>query len=126
MDACFSNLKELFPGNGYGYSYDFTEMAGQYRALAGLVNASAKALPGRFSVVRYEELATSPKKVADGVVRSLGLMPQLGLTDTSGDDRPVLSASASQVRKAVHAGNIGAWRRYERQLAPLRELVEPN
>jgi hypothetical protein len=38
----------------------------------------------------------------------------------------VLSASASQVRKAVHAGNIGAWRRYERQLAPLRELVEPT
>jgi tetratricopeptide (TPR) repeat protein len=124
MDACFSNLKELFPGNGYGYSYDFAEVAGQNRAFRRLAGALQRALPGRFEAISYEELATSPKRVADRIVRALGLPPQLGLTDTSGDDRPVLSASATQVRQAVHTGSIGAWRRYERQLEPLRELVE--
>jgi hypothetical protein len=80
-------------------------------------------LPGRFETISYEELATSPKRVADRIVRALGLAPQLGLTDTSNDDRPVLSASATQVRKPVHTGSIGAWRRYARQLEPLREMV---
>jgi len=123
MDACFSNLKELFPGAGYGYSYDFAEMATQNRLFRQLGGAMQRALPGRFEAISYEELATSPKRVADRIVRALGLSPQLGLTDTSNDDRPVFSASATQVRQPVHTGNIGAWRRYARQLEPLREMV---
>jgi tetratricopeptide (TPR) repeat protein len=123
MDACFSNLKELFPGPGYGYSYDFAEMATQNRQFRRLAGALQRALPGRFEAVSYEEMATSPKRVADRIVRALGLPPQLGLTDTVNDDRPVLSASATQVRQPVHTGNIGGWRRYARQLEPLRELV---
>jgi tetratricopeptide (TPR) repeat protein len=123
MDTCFSNFKELFPGQGYGYSYDFAEMATQNRQFRQLAGALQRALPGRFEAISYEELATSPKRVADRIVRALGLPPQLGLTETSRDDRPVLSASATQVRQAVHTGNIGGWRRYARQLEPLREMV---
>jgi len=123
MDACFSNLKELFPGPGYGYSYDFGEMATHNRLFRKVAGAMQRALPGRFEAISYEEMATSPKRVADRIVRALGLPPQLGLTDTSGDDRPVLTASASQVRQPVHTGNIGGWRRYARQLEPLREMV---
>ena len=126
MDACFSNFKELFPGQGYGYSYDFAEMAAYERGFRRLAGALQRALPGRFETVAYEELATAPKRVADRVVHLMGLPPQLGLTDTSGDDRPVMSASATQVRQAVHTGNIGAWRRYARQLEPLRAMVEQD
>ena len=124
MDACFSNLKELFPGSGYAYSYDFVEMAGQHSAFTRLVGACERVLPDRFHVVRYEDLATAPQTVVDHVLHLLGLPLQAGLTETSGDTRPVLSASVSQVNKSVHTDNIGAWRRYERQLSPLRERLE--
>ena len=124
MDACFSNLKELFPGHGYGYSYDLEEMVGHHRVFSRFVAACERAMPNRFRVVRYEELARSPENVVESILRDLGLNSPPGMTDTLADERPVLTASASQVRQAVHTNSIGAWRRYERQLAPIRERLD--
>jgi tetratricopeptide (TPR) repeat protein len=124
MDACFSNLKELFPGQGYGYSYDFAEMASRHRGFTALVGALARGLPDRFLAVRYEDLASDPDGVARKVARFCGLGEQAGLADVAANDTPVQTASNAQVRQPVHTGNIGAWRRYERELAPMRALLD--
>ena len=34
------------------------------------------------------------------------------------------TASAVQVRQPVHTRSIGRWRRYERQLEPMRRVLE--
>ena len=120
MDACFSNLKELFPGQGYGYSYDLAEMAAQHRSFTRLVDALERRLPGQFLRVSYEALAARPDETMAALVAACGLAPQAGLADLSGNARPVLTASASQVRGTVHTGNVGAWKRYEAPLQPLR------
>jgi hypothetical protein len=39
-------------------------------------------------------------------------------------DSAVTTASAVQVREPVHTRSIGRWRRYERQLEPLRNALE--
>ena len=36
----------------------------------------------------------------------------------------VTTASAVQVRQPVHTRSVGRWRRYEKQLAPMRETLE--
>jgi len=41
-------------------------------------------------------------------------------------DRPVRTASRTQVRQPVNARGIGRWRHFERQLAPLLESLEAN
>jgi hypothetical protein len=38
----------------------------------------------------------------------------------------VATLSAAQVREPIHARALGEWRRYARQLAPPRALVEPG
>jgi tetratricopeptide (TPR) repeat protein len=123
MDACFSNLKELFPGHGYGYSYDFAEMAARHRGFSALVEALARAFPANFLPVSYEDLASDPDGTARKVAGFCGLGEQAGLADVAGNLAPVQTASNAQVRQAVHTGNIGAWRRYEHALAPMRELL---
>ncbi len=124
MDACFSNLKELFPGSGYGYSYDFAEMAAQHRNFRMLVEHLQRQLPESFHVVSYEELARAPEATAARIAVTCGLRAVAGLADIAANKAPVLTASSSQVRQPVHVGNVGAWRRYESQLAPLQAMLE--
>jgi hypothetical protein len=37
---------------------------------------------------------------------------------------PTATASSVQVRQKMHTGSVERWRRYERQLQPLREHLE--
>ena len=124
MDACFSNLKELFPGQGNGYSYDFAEMAAQHRSFTRLVAAFRRQFPTQFMTVRYEDLVADPEGVAARIADACGLSPQAGLANLEANARAVTTASASQVRGKVHSGNIGAWRRYSQPLEPLRAMLD--
>jgi tetratricopeptide (TPR) repeat protein len=124
MDACFSNFKELFPGGGYGYSYDLAELAAHRRRFEALVAHWSAVLPGRFMTVAYEELVADPATVAQQVMAFCGLPHEPGAIDIARNASPVSTASSSQVRTAIHAGAVGAWRRYERQLAPLAVLLQ--
>lgn len=123
MDACFSNLKELFPGGGYGYSYGLDDLAAHWRQFRALVGHWQSVLPGRFMTVEYEALVTEPARVAGEVLAFCGVGFESGCIDITRNAAPVSTASSSQVRKPIHRGAVGAWRRYATQLAPLRESI---
>ena len=54
----------------------------------------------------------------------LGVEYDEASVDITRNTAPVATASSSQVRQPIHAGNLGAWRRYEEPLRPLRERLE--
>lgn len=118
-DACFSNLKELFPGGGYGYSYGLEDLAGHWLRFRDLVALWQRVLPGRFRVVAYEDLVAEPLRISAEVMEFCGVPVEPECVDITRNNAPVSTASSSQVRSPIHAGGIGAWRRYERQLTPL-------
>lgn len=124
MDACFSNLKELFPGGGYGYSYDLGDLAAHWGHFRTLVAHWQATLPGRFMTVEYEALVSEPERMAAEVLAFCGLPFEPGCVDITRNTAPVSTASSSQVRQPIHTRSVGAWRRYERQLAPLRERLD--
>lgn len=120
MDACFSNLKELFSGDAYPYSYDLGELADHYLGFDHLRVHWQRTMPDRFYTVRYEDLATDPGTVARGVAGFLGVAYDERSVDITRNATPVATASSSQVRQAIHTGNLEAWRRYAEPLRPLR------
>lgn len=120
MDACFSNLKELFSGGAYPYSYDLTDLATHYRAFAQSALHWQKLFPGQFMAVKYEDLVTDAPRVAGEVASFCGLDAPEGLTDIASNRAAVQTASYAQVRQPIHGRNVGAWRRYADQLEPLR------
>lgn len=124
MDACFSNFKELFPGGGYGYSYDLAALAGHWRRFRAMVEHWRAMLPGRFMVVEYEALVTEPARVAAEAMAFCGLAFEPDSVDITRNAAPVSTASSSQVRHPIHRGGIDAWRRYQHQLAPLEAMLE--
>ena len=125
MDACFSNLKELFATNSYGYSYDLRELADHFARFRKLVDTWRQRLPGRFHVVEYESLVCEPELELSRAMRFCGLDQDPAYVDITRNKSPVTTASSSQVRQPLNRRGIGAWRRYRKQLQPLMaRLVE--
>lgn len=124
MDACFSNLKELFSSDAYGYSYDLGELAEHYIRFHRLCEHWRSAFPEQFHVVEYESLVTEPESTAKQLMDFCGIAFESGIIDITRNTGPVATASSSQVRQPINSKGIGAWRPYARQLAPLQMKLE--
>lgn len=125
MDACFSNLRELFEGDAYGYSYDLDALADQYAWFESARGTFERAMPGRFMSVHYEALVADPRREAERILGFCGLDYEEGCERIERNATPVSTASSSQVREPIHARGVGAWTRYRSSLEPLHDrLVE--
>lgn len=120
MDACFSNLKELFQADAYAYSYALSDLADHCVRVQAWVEHWQKFAPHAVRKVCYEDLVRFPEETTAEVLDFLGLERQGGLYEITRNRAPVSTASSSQVREGIHQRGIGAWKRYERQLQPLR------
>lgn len=120
LDTCFSNLKELFAGNAYPYSYDPLEAAAQHLRFRQMLQYWDEVLPGVVLTVRYEDLVRDPEPVARRVMEHCGLPFEPECVDLLRNQAPSATASSSQVREPLHARAIGAWRRYAQPLEEAR------
>jgi len=124
MDACFSNLKELFTNVAYGYSYDQVELADHYARYSALRDQWQRTLPEQFHVVRYEQLVSDPLDSAEKIMRFCGLGFEPDSIDITQNTAAVATASSSQVRQPIHTRGVDAWRKYAAYLEPLRARLE--
>ena len=125
MDSCFSNLKELFGSNAHPYSYDFADLATHYRNYTRLMAHWHEIAPGRILDLDYEDMVSDPDTSARRVMAYCGLAYQPAQIRVEANAAPVSTASSTQVRQPIHKRNIGGWKRYARQLEPLRLMLEP-
>ncbi|MEO8160951.1 MAG: sulfotransferase [Arenimonas sp.] len=124
MDACFSNLKELFGANAHPYSYGFADLASHHGNYMRLMAHWHEIAPGRILDVHYEELVSDPEASTRRVMAYLGLPYDAQQIRVESHAAPVSTASSAQVRQPIHRRNVGGWMRYAAQLGPLRELLE--
>ena len=123
MDACFSNLKELFGGDAHPYSYSLEDLAGHHGNYARLMAHWHAIAPGRILDVNYEDLVSAPEATARAVMAFCGLDYAPEQVRIESNPAPVSTASSAQVRQPIHARNVGGWRRYAAPLAPLQALL---
>jgi hypothetical protein len=123
MDACFASFKQLF-ADAYPHSYDQGEMARHFVRYHRLMASWRERFPGRIIDVRYEEVAAGIEPQARSLIAQLGLPWEDACLDFHRQEAPVATASAVQVREPVHTRSVGRWRRYERHLASMREIIE--
>ncbi|WP_189644623.1 tetratricopeptide repeat-containing sulfotransferase family protein [Luteimonas gilva] len=124
MDACFSNLKELFTNAAYGYSYDQAELADHYARFSALCDHWQRAMPERFLTVDYEDLVSDPLSASDRIAGFCGLAFEPDSVDITRNRTAVATASSSQVRQPIHRRGVNAWRKYEAYLQPLQERLD--
>jgi tetratricopeptide (TPR) repeat protein len=120
MDACFSNLKELFQGDAYPYSYALDDLAEHCLLARRWMEHWEGVAPRSVRIVDYEDMVKDSGATMAAVLDFAGLEMQGDLHEITRNSMPVSTASSSQVRESIHGRGIGAWKRYERQVEPLR------
>lgn len=118
LDACVAIYKTLF-AEAYPWSYDLAELGAYHRAYAGLMAHWRAVLGPRLIEVAYEDLTADPTGTLAALMPRLGLAMEPQCLDPAAGGAPVMTASASQVRSAVHTRSVGAAERYRRHLGPL-------
>jgi hypothetical protein len=81
------------------------------------------ALGDRLVEVDYEELVAAPRTVLETLLPRLGLAFDESCLSPEKDPSAVMTASASQVRRPIHAASVGSAARYAGHLEPLRAAL---
>lgn len=123
MDSCYGMYRTLFRA-GYPFSYDFDDLARYYAAYRALMDHWRAVFDAPFLGVRYEALVDDQEGESRRIVDYCGLDWDPACLEFHNNRAPVATASSAQVRRPVYRDALGRWRRYERQLEPLREKLE--
>lgn len=125
MDACFASYKQLF-ADAYPHSYDQLEMARHHARYFHLMELWRTRFPGRFFEIAYEDVAADLDTHARALIEYLELPWEDACLEFHRQEAAVTTASAVQVREPAHTRSIGRWRRYERQLEPMRRALQAS
>lgn len=119
MDTCYAVYKQLFR-DAYPFSYDLDELARYYVAYDGLMRHWDDVMPGVVHTVHYEAVVADVAHETRRLLAYCGLPWEDACLQFHTDSRASTTASALQVRQPIYDTSIGRWRRYARQLEPLR------
>ena len=123
LDTCMSIYTILFSEH-HAYAYDLRE-AGLYTRFSRDLMAFWKDLLGeRIHVQSYEGLVAEPEPAVRKLLAFCDLPFHEDCLRFHQTDRPVRTASASQVRERLNTRSIGRWRNYAKHLGPLRSVFE--
>ena len=125
MDACFASFKQLF-ADAYLHSYEQAEMARHHARYRDLMAHWHREFPGRIIDISYEATASDLEPHAKQLIAALGLHWEEACLNFHQSKAGVATASAVQVREPAHTRSIGRWKRYDTQLAPMRETLEKS
>lgn len=126
LDTCLSNFRLLFaPESPYfDYSYDLLDVGRYYIAFNALIAHWKRVLPGRILEVHYESIVEEQETNTRRLLEFCGLEWDDACLQFHSNRSAVATASAAQVRKPLYRDAMHRWKRYQKQLVPLQELLE--
>lgn len=121
VDTCISCFSKLFTAE-QNHTYDLGELGRYYRRYERLMAHWRRVLPqGRMLDVRYEDVVADLESQARRIIDYCGLPWDDRCLSFHETDRPVRTASATQVRQPIYNSAVGRWKVYEEHLGPLLE-----
>jgi tetratricopeptide (TPR) repeat protein len=119
VDTCISCFSKLFSAE-QNHTYDLGELGRYYKRYERLMAHWRKILPaGSFLDVAYEDVVADLEGAARRIIAYCGLPWDDRCLAFHQTDRPVRTASATQVRQPIYKTAVGRWRVYEAFLGPL-------
>ncbi len=119
VDTCISCFSKLFTAE-QNHTYDLGELGRYYRRYERLMAHWRRVLPaGSILDVRYEDVVADLEGQARRIIAHCALPWDERCLAFHETNRPVRTASATQVRQPIYNSAIGRWRVYEEFLGPL-------
>ncbi len=119
VDTCISCFSKLFTAE-QNHTYNLAELGRYYRRYDRLMAHWHRVLPAQSILdVRYEDVVADLEAQARRIIAHCGLPWDDRCLSFHKTDRPIRTASATQVRQPIYNSAIGRWRVYEKELGPL-------
>jgi len=126
VDSCLSSYTKLFKDD-MPHSYDFRELGRYYGKYYEIMAHWRSVLPpGTMLDVKYEDVVADTESKAKEIIAFCGLEWDPQCLKFHESDRPVKTASVSQVRKPLYKSSVERWRRYGPGLDALVESLEAS
>ncbi len=122
MDVCFSMYKQIFTW-AYKFSYSLEDLGHFYIAYNRLLEHWKSILGDRIVEVSYEKLVANPEDETRLLLDKLGLPFEEACLNFETNPTPSTTASSVQIRQKAHTDSVEKWRRFERQLTPLKDIL---
>ena len=124
VDNCVSCFQQLFV-DGQNFAYELGELGRYYRATEQVAEHWRHVLPADAMLeVQYEDVVADLETQARRIVAHCGLEWDDACLDFHKVERPVVTASAAQVRQPIYRSSVGRWRAYQDQLKPLLDALD--
>jgi hypothetical protein len=126
LDTCLSNYRQLFATSFtyYNYSYDLLDTGAYYLEFHALAELWKRSLTSNYLEIHYEDVVADTEDAARRLLAFCGLEYDPACIDFHRNQAPVATASSVQVRQPIYTTAVDRWKRYEREIAPLREMLE--
>ena len=121
--TCWSNFKHYFSHRGNGFANDLQDVAEYYKMYIDLMAFWHEKFPGRIYDLNYEALTEHQEDESRKLLDHVGLDWEDQCLEFHKTKRAVRTASATQVRQKMYQGSSEEWRKYEKHLAPMVELL---
>lgn len=122
MDAGWSCYKSHF-GPTIDWSYDFEKIARFFEEFSAMKQTWRERMPDLDFEIRYEDIVKEPRRQIDRLLGYCDLAPCEACYEFHETKRQVSTTSMYQVRQPLYSSAVGAWRRYEKHLEPLRDAM---
>jgi tetratricopeptide (TPR) repeat protein len=124
-DTCLSCYFHRFDQPLVWYT-DLVDCGSRALELERLAEHWRGVLPLRMLTIEYEALVADLEGESRRLIEFLDLDWEPACLDFHKTERPVRTASGWQVRQPLFTRSVGRWRKYERHLGPLLQVVAPG
>ena len=121
---CFVSAFQNEMTTGHDYSYEQVRYGEYYVSYLRLMELWKNMMPENIYESRYEEMTTNPEIEVRKMLDFLGLPWEEACLNFHERSSTVKTFSRMQVRNPINTGSIARWRKYEKHLAPLIEVLE--
>ena len=121
-DTCLSCYFQRFE-QGHEFAYDLEDCGRRFLHVDRLATHWLSVLPIEMLVIDYEELVEDLEGQGRRLIEFLGLDWEPAYLEFHKTQRPVFSGSYWQVRQPLYSSSVGRWRKYEKHLGPLLEVL---
>ncbi len=121
LDTCVSLYFHYF--QALTCSFDLRELGQYYLDYRRLMDHWEALFPNGIFEVRYEDLVNDPERISKGLVEYLDLPWDGRCLEFYKNTRAIMSPSNIQVRHPVYKVSVDRWKRYEKHLGPLIEIL---
>jgi len=123
MDSCFSMYKIFFT-EGLNWAYDLEILGCYYNMYDDLINHYHKLMPGFILDIVYEDVVDDLEGQTKKILEFCDLPWDEKCLSFHETEREVVTASSLQVKQPLYKGSVGAWKKYEKHLGPLKKIIE--